>query len=345
MRHSKLVLALGLVLAVSGCSSSPPAEEAGTGGDAQGDKKKDAEENAARASENYDAAVKAEDSGEFAKARDGYLKVKTYVPDYKDTEARLKNLEEVLRAQQNLEGAPAADPRHADLMVEYAAALQHRSDLARAFDELEQALTANPGSALAHAELASIDFESARIKDALEHASKAAELDPQGSEGYYDLAFLNRTQQVEGADPSKALDYAQKAAALSKPNEFKAHELLAACYHDAGDMDKAVASLKEAVRASGGLPRLAKKYEAWGGKPDAPAPADKPADAPPATDKPADQPPPPAADKPADKPADQPAADKPADKPSDQPAPAGDKPADKGGEKPAEGGEKPGGGM
>ena len=355
MKSRNVVALFSLVLGFSGCSSSRPHEETPSDNNAAADKQKEAEQNAARAAENYDAAVKAEGAGEYAKARDGYLKVKTYVPDYKDTEARLKNLEEVLRAQQSLDGAPATDPKRDELMVEYASALQRRGELARAVDQLQKALDKNPTSALAHSALASVDFEAGLVKEAIEHASRSVETDPQGAEGYYCLAFLNRTQQVEGADPAKALDYAQKAASLSKPNEWKSHELLAACYHDAGDMDKAVGALKEAVRASGGLPRLAKKYEAWGGKPDAPTekPADKPADAQPPADKPADaQPPadkpadaPPPADKPADKPADAPPADKPefqapSDKPADKPAEGGDKPSD-----PGMGGDKPGGGM
>src|SRR5581483_1619693 len=141
----------------------------------------------------------------------------------------------------------------------------------------------------------------------------------------YQLAVLHRTEQVENANRDKALELAQKAAAKSKPNEWKAHELLAAIYRDSGDMDKAVAELKEALRASGGNARYAKKYyEAWGGKPE--APPEKPAETPPA-EKPAETPP---AEKPAEKPAETPPAEKPAEKPAETP------PAEKPAEKPAE---------
>jgi hypothetical protein len=101
MKFDKLSFALACVLAFSGCGSSEKPVETPTE-TPKVDKAREAEENKARAAESYDAAVKSEAAGEYMKARDGYLKTQTYVPDYKDTAARLKNLEDVIGAQQRV---------------------------------------------------------------------------------------------------------------------------------------------------------------------------------------------------------------------------------------------------
>ncbi|HZU96387.1 MAG TPA: hypothetical protein VFF73_06840 [Planctomycetota bacterium] len=305
MKASKLCVALACVVALAGCKSSKPKEDpnkdkppetAGTNEDKQ-----------KLAGDAYDAAVKAEMAGEFMKARDGYLKVKTYSDDYKDTNQRLANLEEVIVVEQKIEGAPGNDPKRSELMVDLADAFRKRGELDRAMDEANKALEANPTLAVAHTELAAVNFEAGWCKESADQAQKAVDADPSSADGYYRLAFVHKIECFDGADRTKALEFAKKAASLAKPNDSGPHELLAECFRDGGDMDKALAELKAAVQASGGAARLQKKYEAWGGKPDAPPPpAEKAPDAPKAEAPPAEM-----------KPEDKPAEPKPEDKPAE----------------------------
>src|SRR2546421_13050495 len=121
-------LAVALVLAVPlGCKSKgAPTETPGgenPGGTTEGG---DPGSNAGQAAEAYDSAVKAEQGGEFVRARDGFLKAKSFVPDFKDSDAHLKSLEDVLTAIQRLDAVPAGDARRAEVEVEYAEALRNR---------------------------------------------------------------------------------------------------------------------------------------------------------------------------------------------------------------------------
>src|SRR5205823_3375923 len=100
--------------------------------------------------------------------------------------------------------------------------------------------------------------------DALASYSRAIEADPQCAQAHYELAFLHRTAQVEGATAAKALEHARKAAELA-PTNGAFLEMLAECYKDSGDMEKAVQTLEEAARNSRSKDRLDAKLKAWKG--------------------------------------------------------------------------------
>ena len=325
-RSLALVLSLSLTLALTGCGSSSKKEQPADGPGTE--KKAEPVHNEGKAAESYESAIKAEAASEYLKARDFYLTALTCFPGYKDCESRLKSLEKVVAAQKSLGSATEADK--AQLEVEYAQALRDRYELDKAAAELEKALGLNPALGSAHTTLATVLYETGDQKASLDRASKAIDADPTSAEAHYQLAFLHRTAQLEDGSvkPEKAIEHAKLAVKHAAAGDWKAHELLAACYRDAGQSAESVAELKEACKVSRGLPRLMKKLEAWAPGEKVEIPQDKPADAP---AKPADAPP---ADKPADapaKPADAPPADKPADapaKPADAP-PADAPPADK----------------
>ncbi|MBI3723190.1 tetratricopeptide repeat protein [bacterium] len=302
-RDRRLVLALALACCVGmvGCKSKNKKPDDGGGEQPaeQGDERAKKADDEKKAQESYDAALKAEAAGDYVKARDLYVTANTCVKGYKDVEARLQGLSEVIQAKTDLDQASMAEnPKKAELQVKYAEALRKRDDLDAAAASLQKAIELNPELALAHTQLASVYFESGDLLGCLDRAQKASEADKTSAEAYYHMAFFNRCAQVEGkAQPDKALDYAKKAVELSGGNDYKMRELLATLLRDAGQLDDAVKELKEAIRVSSSLPRLQKKLDDWAPQPKD-APPDKPAEMPP--EKPKEMPPETPPEKPAE---------------------------------------------
>jgi tetratricopeptide (TPR) repeat protein len=225
---------------------------------------------------------KAEDAGNFSAARDSYVAALKADRDHKEATSRLDGLDDVVSAQGELDknGASAPD-RKAALEVSLGDALRKRGDDAKASAHYRAAVDLKPDTATAHVGLATVSVEEGLFGDALASYTRAVEADPQCAQAHYELAFLNRTSAVEGATAAKALEHARKAAEL-QPTNAAFLEMLAECSKDAGEMEKAVQALEEAVRNAGkGKDRLEGKLKTWkealgggGAKPPEPKPAE-----------------------------------------------------------------------
>jgi protein O-mannosyl-transferase len=108
-------------------------------------------------------------------------------------------------------------------------------------------ITENPGSWMAHNNLAIALVQRAQIDEAFEHYHKALELNPGYGEAYYNLAnALLRAQRVDDA-------IAQYKKALElEPRISAAHANLAAIFLRRGELDEAIARFEKAVELENG---------------------------------------------------------------------------------------------
>ncbi|MGE0706843.1 MAG: tetratricopeptide repeat protein [Planctomycetota bacterium] len=333
-RRALATALLAATLLGVGCSSEPAPQGEG---DQQpqsrpADEKKPDNPEAVAA---YDKGVAAEAQGDYAAAREQYIQARVHQPNFRDTEERLDALGVILTAKLGYEEAEKTGDasQQASAAISFANALRDRPAKARDLHKsrvlLEEASQKNPSDAEAHYLLSVVAAERGDLGAALEHATKALELNPDHAGAHYQVAFVNRV--MEGGDAAQALEHAQKAVEKAAEPQAHYYELVAVCDYDAGKTEEAVAAITKAAELSD-KPRYKERLNKW--KPPEPPPADAPpADAPPADAPPADAPPadaPPADTPPADTPpADTPPADKPADMPPADTPPADTPPADK----------------
>lgn len=270
MRLTKsLALPLALSLAL-GCGSGGKKDKPGETpvekpGETPAEKPAEKPDAAKAAAALVEEGKQAEAKGDYAAARDKYLAAEQADPGNADAARRREGLDELIEAQKQLEAnASSPNDRKAELEVRLADSFRKRGDAEKASAHYRTAMELKPDATAAHLGQGAVSVEQGSFKDALTSYSKAIEADPQCAQAHYELAFLNRTAQVEGATPAKALEHARKAAELAPTNPAML-ELLAECYKDAGDLEKGIQALEEAVRASGGKQRLQDKLAKWKG--------------------------------------------------------------------------------
>lgn len=130
------------------------------------------------------------------------------------------------------------------------------ADFEQAIYWFEQAIAAEPENAGYYHKCAVSCARSGKWDKAAEYARKAAELEPEHEEyRYYSITIdakllvleADRLLDIEPSNPEEAIPLLEQAVEWD-PLSFEAYYKLALSYRELGQLDKAVASAKEAVR-------------------------------------------------------------------------------------------------
>jgi tetratricopeptide (TPR) repeat protein len=81
-------------------------------------------------------------------------------------------------AQQNFAAAVSKDPQNFQALYQLALTLQQKREYTQAFEAYQKALSLNPRTAIAHAEIGLLLVEMGRVAEARSHLERAIELDP-----------------------------------------------------------------------------------------------------------------------------------------------------------------------
>ena len=146
------------------------------------------------------------------------------------------------RAIAHLRVAVAAAPQVAEGWMHFGSALQHVGRLDDAERVARQALVLSPGLVGAHNVLALIDIDRRRFDQAIGHARRAIDLDPQYSGSWVNLGIAQ-----SGVGDDEAAASLARALELD-PASAIAHYNLGALRHAQGRHEEAMRNYREAIR-------------------------------------------------------------------------------------------------
>jgi Flp pilus assembly protein TadD len=169
------------------------------------------------------------------------------------------------KAKGDLDGAIAdytkyieLEPRDADGYNNRGGARKAKGDLDGAIADCTKAIEIDPRSAYAYGNRGTVRQAKGDLEGAVADYTKAIEIDPRYANAYNSLAWLLATASKDPIrDGKKAVEYARKAAELTKWEDARVLGTLAAAYAEAGNFDEAVKweikalSLPEYAKSSG----------------------------------------------------------------------------------------------
>lgn len=172
----------------------------------------------------------------FLSAEGAYLKASTLVADGKTDEAI-----------EQYKLAVIADPKYADALADYGAALSLKDDWNGAAEMYKKAISARPTDELFHVNYARVLDKLGDKENSLKELTIAYKLNPK------DVSVLKTLASKSSAagDTAGAVRYLEEAVDLY-PNRAEFRERLSAALMKNGDADQAVAQAKEAVRLDPG---------------------------------------------------------------------------------------------
>jgi tetratricopeptide (TPR) repeat protein len=139
-------------------------------------------------------------------------------------------------------------PDHVRAHVNLGVAFRAQKRFDEAALQLQTALQLDPRSAAAHTNLAGILAAQQRTREAITHYQQALATNRDLLEALIDLSWIlamDPDRQVH--DPGEAVRLAERAAALTKRQDIRALETLAAALAASGRFDRAVVAMQEAV--------------------------------------------------------------------------------------------------
>ena len=129
-------------------------------------------------------------------------------------------------------------------------ALMQRDDaLNEAASHFREAIRIDPAMADAHYNLGHLSKRHGRLADAIAHLQQAVRLRPDDAPTLMTLAWILATSPDETQrDAERAVDAAERAAAVTGRQDAEVLDVLAAAYAAAGQFDRAVSTTQEALR-------------------------------------------------------------------------------------------------
>ena len=148
---------------------------------------------------------------------------------------------------------------------------EDKGELPKAISEMRTALKYNPGSSSIYLEMATLLGKSGSIQEAIDHAQKAAELDPKNPGPHWLLANIYFRPQMRGdsakADIQKAVQELEKLRELS-PEDERVYYALGGAYFELNQPEKAIQAYEKFQSLSTGIDNgyreIAKYYDGIG---------------------------------------------------------------------------------
>ncbi len=200
----------------------------------------------------YNVALNLEEVGNFEGAKRHYRRALEFNPDDAVSHSNLANLlaevdGDVELAIEHYHRAIAAAPKYAAARTNLAAVLGKLGRTGEAITHCRKAIEIDARCVPAYLHLGNL-LAVTRPDEALAHLRRALELDPESAEAHHGLANV-----LAEADPRAALGHYQAALELA-PDYAEAHFNLANLLVRHGQLDPAVAHMREAVRLRPGWP-------------------------------------------------------------------------------------------
>ena len=149
--------------------------------------------------------------------------------------------------------------------------IDEKGSSAKAISEMQTALNYNPDSSVIHLEIAALLEKSGDAVGAIEHAEKAAELDPKDPEPHWFLANLYFRPQLQGKSGTEGIQKAvQELEKLEElvPQDERIYYALGGAYFEMDQPEKAIAAFEKFQSLSKGIDNgyreIAKYYERKG---------------------------------------------------------------------------------
>ncbi len=168
----------------------------------------------------------------FLSAEGAYLKASNFIADGK-TDAALEQYKLAI----------AADPKYADALADYGAALTMKDDWKTAADMYKRAIAVHPNDELFHLNYARVLDKLGDQDNSLQELNNAYRLNPKDMSVL--MALSNKS--LAAGDHASAVRYLQEAVDLY-PARADLRERLCIGLMKSGDVEQAVAQAKEAVR-------------------------------------------------------------------------------------------------
>ncbi|MCE9590275.1 MAG: tetratricopeptide repeat protein [Planctomycetes bacterium] len=144
--------------------------------------------------------------------------------------------------------ASRLEPQNATMHYNLAYALQTRGRIPEAIEQYRQAIRCAPDMILAHNNLATLLLSDARPEEAAVHLREVLRLDDKSVSALNNLAWFLATHAGRTeADGQQAMEFALRAATLTRRSDPVVLGTLAEAYSAAGDQKQAVATAEEAL--------------------------------------------------------------------------------------------------
>ncbi|MFA6210035.1 MAG: tetratricopeptide repeat protein [Candidatus Obscuribacterales bacterium] len=168
----------------------------------------------------------------FLSAEGAYLKASKFIADGKMDEAL-----------EQYKLAITADPKYADALADYGAALAIKGDWKAASEMQKKAIAANPTDALFHLNYARILDKLGDAENSLQELNTAYRLNPKDTSVLMGLS----KKMLAAGQPKESVRYLEEAVDLY-PKRSDLRERLSYGLMKSGDVDQSTAQAKEAVR-------------------------------------------------------------------------------------------------
>jgi len=216
----------------------------------------------------YNLGLALEQAGKAEDAVEQWQQAARLKPDFFDVHYNLgtafARLGRMSEAVEQFEEAVQIENDSAEAHFNLGSALAKTGKVREAITHYEEAARIRPEYAEAQYNLANAQSHAGRIKEAVEHYEQVLRINPELADAQNNLAWLLATgPPLDGRDPIRAVELAQRACKLRANSSAGYLDTLAAAYAAAGRFDDAIATAEKAVelaRASNES-RLAEKIE------------------------------------------------------------------------------------